>query len=330
MLGKVAGAPSYANSPRVTATSPSHLRLHVPGPTIVSDREVALILGNELRRRRKADQRRLGRVLRTTTFLVWTESLDQDAEFSLDLGRLARLSGSSTSEIARQLEQLVDGGLLETLRVGAGTRYRWPEHVLQHSGAADGVRWSVVVDRLAGDPAALLVARVLADLLTAPYNVHEPLAYAEISTATEYERVRVGEAVEALVEAGVVDRRRDGRVYQLRFSADVCTSWEPVGSAPESMAARVSPLRPRPEPVAAAPRLAPTSPGRAGEAPTPLPIPASSTGCTVRLYGQTLTLGPNTPISLGSVPDGVPVEIHFDAQGRPVLRVGDDLEIGPR
>lgn len=291
---------------------------------------MASILGNELRRRRKADQRRLGRTLRTTAFLVWTESLDQEAEFQLDLNRLAQASASGTSEIARQLEQLVAGGVLETLRTGAGVRYRWPEHVLQYSAAADGVRWSTVVERLAGDAAALLVARVLADLLTPPFNVHEPLAYAELATATEYERVRIGEAVEALVGAGVVDRRRDGRVYQLRFAADMLTSPEPVGAASGGMTAGVSPLRPRLEPVTAVPQLAPANPGRAGGERAPLPTPQSSAGCTVKLYGQTLTLGPNTPILLGSIPDGVPVEIAFDPQGRPILRIGDDLEIGPR
>ena len=291
---------------------------------------MALILGNELRRRRKADQRRLGRTLRTTAFLVWAESLVQEPEFSLDLSRLAHASGSSTSEVARQLEQLVVAGVLETLRTGADVRYRWPEHVLQYSGAADGLRWDVVVERLAGDPAALLVARILADLLTPPYNVHEPLAYAEIATAADYERVRVGEAVEALVGAGVVDRRRDGRVYQLRFAGDVRTSPEPTGFAQGGMAAGVSPLRPRRDPVTPAPQLVPTGEGRAGSEQTPLPFPTSSAGCTVKLYGQTLTFGPNTPISLGPVPDGVPVEIHFDSQGRPVLRVGGDLEIGPQ
>lgn len=290
---------------------------------------MALILGNELRRRRKADQRRLGRTLRTTAFLVWTESIDAEAEFSLDLNRVAHAAGTSSSEIARQLEQLVTCGALESLRTGAGVRYRWPEHVLQYSAAAaaDGVRWPTVVERLAGDPAALLVARVLADLLTPPFSVHEPLAYAEIAAATEYERVRIGEAVEALVGAGVVDRRRDGRVYQLRFADDVRTSREPLESASGGMAARVSPLRPR-EPVGA--QLAPVRPGREGDERPPLLVPESSTGCVVRLYGQTLTLGPNTPVSLGPVPDGVPVEIRFDAQGRPILRVGDDLEIGPR
>ena len=291
---------------------------------------MASILSNELRRRRKADQRRLGRVLRTTAFLVWTESLEQEVEFSLDLSRLARLSGSSPSEIARQLEQLVVGGMLETLRVGAGARYRWPEHVLQHSAAADGVRWGVVVERLAGDPAALLVARVLADLLTPPFSVHEPLAYAEIATATEYERVRVGEAVEALVRAGVVDRRRDGRVYQLRFADDVRTASGSVHTPAGAMTASVSPLRPRGEPVAPVPPLALIGSSRAGEERSSPPVPTSAAGCTVRLYGQTLALGPNTPISLGPIPDGVTVEILFDAQGRPVLRVGNYLEIGPR
>lgn len=296
----------------------------------MSDREVALILGNELRRRRKADQRRLGRALRTTAFLLWTESLDQEAEFSLDLGRLAQLSGSSASEVARQLEQLAAGGALETVRTGAGVRYRWPEHVLQYSAAADGLRWRTVVDRLAGDPAALLVARVLADLLTPPFNVHEPLAYAEIAAATEYERVRVGEAVEALAGTGVVDRRRDGRVYQMRFADGVRSSPEAASSTSGGMTAGVSPLRPRREPIAVAPQLVPAGPGRAGGERTPHPLPQSSAGCTVRLYGQTLTFGPNTPVSLGPVPDGVPVEIGFDPQGRPVLRIGDDLEIGPR
>ena len=289
-----------------------------------------MILGSELRRRRKADQRRLGRALRATAFLLWIESLDQEAEFSLDLGRLAHLSGSSASEVARQLEQLVAGGALETVRMGAGVRYRWPEHVLQYSAAAEGLRWRTVADRLAGDPAALLVARVLADLLTPPFNVHEPLVYAEIAAATEYERVRVGEAVEALVGAGVVDRRRDGRVYQLRFAAGVRASLEPMDFASVAMAAEVSPLRPRREPVAPAPGLVFASPGRAGEERPPLSLPATSAGCTVRMYGQTLTFGPNTPVSLGPVPDGVAVEIGFDPQGRPILRIGDDLEIGPR
>jgi DNA-binding transcriptional ArsR family regulator len=314
----------------VTATSPSHLRLHVPGPTIVSDREVASILSNELRRRRKPDQRRLRRALRTTAFLVWTESLNQEAEFSLDLGCLAHRFGSSTSEVARQLEQLVDGGVLETLRVAAGTRYRWPEHVLQHSAGADGVRWDVVVERLAGDPAALLVVRALVDLLTPPFNVHEPLAYAEIAAATEYERVRVGEAVESLVGAGIVDRRRDGRVYQLRLADDVRTSREPAGSVQGGMTAGVSPLRPRPEPIAQVPTLAPVNSIGVGETRRPPPVPDTSAGCTVRLYGQTLSFGPGSPISLGPVPDGVEVEIRFDPQGRPTLRIGDDLEIGPR
>jgi DNA-binding transcriptional ArsR family regulator len=229
--------------------------------------------------------------------------------------------------VARHLDQLVAGGAVEALRVGAGVRYRWPDHVLQYSAAADGLRWRTVVDRLAGDPAALLVARVLADLLTPPFNVHEPLAYAEIAAATEYERVRVGEAVEALVGAGVVDRRRDGRVYQLRFAADVRTSPEPAGSTLGDMTAGVSPLRPRREPIA--PQLAPASLSRAGEERLPLLVPASSAGCTVRMYGQTLTFGPNTPVSLGPVPDGVPVVIAFDPLGRPILRIGDDLEIGP-
>ena len=295
----------------------------------MSDREVASILGNDLRRRRKADQRRLGRVLRTTAFLVWAQSQDQEAEFSLDLKRLAQASGSSTGEVARHLEQLVAGGVLETVRTGVVVRYRWPEHVLQYSAAADGVRWSIVLERLAGDSAALLVARVLADLLTPPFNVHEPLAYAEIATATEYERVRVGEAVEALVGAGVVDRRRDGRVYQLRFAAAMCASPEPMDIVSGAMAAEVSPLRPRREPSAPAPRLASASPGRVGERPALL-LPDTTAGCTVRMYGQTLTFGPNTPISLGPVPDGVTVEIGFDPQGRPILRIGDDLEIGPR
>jgi hypothetical protein len=175
----------------------------------------------------------------------------------------------------------------------------------------------VVVERLAGDPAALLIARVLADLLTPPFKVHEPLAYAEIATATEYERVHVGEAVETLVVAGVLDRRRDGRGYQLRFAAGVRSSLEP-GLVPDGMAAGVSPLRPRRARTAAAPPLVPANSARAVSERAPLPIPQSSTGCTVRLYGQTLTFGPNTPISLGPVPDGVPVEIGFDPQGRPV------------
>lgn len=280
---------------------------------VVSDLAVLQSLQSRYARRPlSADQLRTAKLAALVAFIRAVESdiAGQNApwtvEFPLDPEPLARLVGSQPAQAAAAVGHLREAGVLHQVESAGSVWYRISESVFERAASAAELDWSAILARLEGEPAALLVARAFADLLSGSLTDWASIRVSALAEHTGYGSITVRKGKDVLVQSGLIEEDASpGQTSRYRFTAFARGLSE--APAPRTTAASPPGGEARPDgPVRATPglpeRTAPIAPGA---------VPAEIAGLKLEL------------------PAGTMVRLEIAADGRQLFRIGDHLVIGP-
>ena len=225
-------------------------------------------------------------------------------EFPLDTAVIAPALRLQLRQAEEAIRCLCDAGVLAVVRTAGTVRYRIAEEVYERSNTGDSLDWPAVLARLEGEPAAMLVARALVDLLPASSAGWGTVPLSVLGEHTGYGTITARKGKDVLVRAGLLEEEpQAGHTSRFRFSDFA----HEVGSAPAMQS-----------PVAAAATSASATPVASTPTASIPVLEAAPAEVPLQVGGLELR-----------VPPGTSIRIEADAHGRQTIRVGSHLVIGP-
>lgn len=184
--------------------------------------------------------------------------------------------------------------------------WRIAREAFGEQAAAIALDWSAIVAGSGAEPASLLVARALADVVV-PLDAATAVPRRDLVERTGYQQKQVRVAVRRLAAAGLIDAEGEaGTTARYRFTA-------------RAMGREWRELAPREPAIVAAPT--PASPEPSSPA-TPAPRPAAD-GLQLVVGGATLTIASGAAFEIGA---GLAARLELGPDGRPRLVIAPPSE----
>jgi hypothetical protein len=220
--------------------------------------------------------------------------------------RVGLLTGLSSQRLTRGVARLLEARALERSADDPSQWLRLSSVVMQPAGADQYIDWQAVIPKIAGHGAAVLLLRVVLDLVVVPWEWTR-LTYDRLASRAAYSLGMAQRGVSQLLEFGVLERAGHlGRGHDYRLS-----SWA-LGRGPALLPEEPSTRQTSSENAVAA--HAPVS----AKSPPALNVAGTST-MAVEIGGLVFR-----------VPVGTEIQMTVGPNGEMQYQVGSELKITPR
>ncbi len=133
--------------------------------------------------------------------------------------RVGSLTGLSNQRLSRGMARLLEARVLEHSVDDPAQWFRLSSAVMQPVGADQYIDWQVVIPKIAGHGAAILLLRVVLDLVVVPWEWTR-LTYDRLAVRAAYSLGMAQRGVSQLLEFGVLERAGHlGRGHDYRLSS---------------------------------------------------------------------------------------------------------------
>lgn len=284
-------------------------------PRSVSDDAVVRLVASAFARSPlAADEMRDARVIaflldvssRISSGAVGHMAEDESRAIVID-DRVGLLTGLSSQRLTRGVARLLEARALERSADDPSQWLRLSSAVMQPAGADQYIDWQAVISKIAGHGAAVLLLRVVLDLVVVPWEWTR-LTYDRLASRAAYSLGMAQRGVSQLLEFGVLERAGHlgrGHDYRLsswalgRGSALIQEEALAQQASSETAAART--------PVSISPKTSPP------------PSVAGTSTMAVEIGGLVLR-----------VPVGTEIQMTVGPNGEMQYQVGSELKITPR
>lgn len=213
-------------------------------------------------------------------------------ELPLESESLTRVLGIKAAAVRSASENLRRAGVWDEVRTQSGPKVRFSEHVCERSSSWGFLDWPRILNALAGDFGAVLLARVYARKIPPPFAIWTAVSNAEVGSHADLGRDAVRRARAVLLERGILEARKSaGQSDELRFSEFARGRGDrsaPIPGPPSAPVVRTTTEAP-------SSASAPPSPG----APSP-----SESGITLSVSGLSIAIPAGVGGRLEYLPDG--------------------------
>ena len=222
--------------------------------------------------------------------------------------RVGLLTGLSNQRLSRGVARLLEARVLEHSVDDPSQWFRLSSAVMQPAGADQYIDWPAVIPKIAGHSAAILVLRVVLDLVVLPWEWTR-LTYDRLAARAAYSLGMAQRGASQLLEFGVLERTGHlGRGHDYRLSL-----WA-MGHGPALMPEQTSAGR--------------TSTENAIAVRGPVPISAKASPA------QNVAGISTMAVEIGGlvlrVPVGTEIQMTVGPNGEMQYQVGSELKITPR
>ena len=285
-------------------------------PRSVSDDAVVRLVASAFARSPlAADEMRDARVIaflvdvssRTSAGALHYLAQDESRAIVID-DRVGLLTGLSNQRLSRGVARLLEARALERSVDDPSQWLRLSSAVMQPAGADQYIDWQAVIPKIAGHSAALLLLRVVLDLVVVPWEWTR-LTYDRLAVRAAYSLGMAQRGVSQLLEFGVLERAGHlGRGHDYRLS-----SWA-LGRGPALIQEEA-----RAEQASSEPAVAARAPLSISAKALPAPNVAGTSTMAVEIGGLILR-----------VPIGTEIQMTVGPNGEMQYQVGSELKITPR